>query len=701
MFTLMRYLLLALSLAMIAAPLAAQTARAAGDPWNSERAIDLIRRAQQQRSAAAVDTGLVNFQADARLFVYFYLDRPGAEERNLVKTDQLALEVFWQAPDEVKQRIVGWRDEKSLPTNINYHLDHLTVVMENFGDEILLGDGDEVSGVPHPAAPGAEAFYDYRLADSLTLGLPGAPEPVRVYELRVRPKDPSQPAIVGSVFVERRAGDIVRMDFTFTRSAYVDRYLDYINIALDNGLWGGRFWLPNQQQVEIRRRIPQFEVPVGSVIRATMRVGNYRFNQSLPLHTFLGPTVTALPREQREAFPFEQDLHEELREQGIGPTVELSEIRRQAATLVQASVLERAAPARLRLPAFSEVVRYNRAEGLALNAGFALTPAPRTRVGLQGGYAFGAAHPLGVADLTLGDAPVPLAAVYVNRPRDIGVGPVVSGAMNTLSSLFAAHDYQDLFYTSGAELALERRVAPAWAVHLGARAERQRSARDEVDFSLFGGDFRPVRAIDEADLMVGGTLALTRRSPAEAGRWWSTELVGAAGLLDPRGDHCVGSACPGDGRAAFARPHLTLAGGQRWGMRAAELTVAARAGAAVGDVPLQEMFLIGGRGTVPGYGFRAFGGDRYGILNATASADVASPWVRGRVLGALGWADLSDPLADRAAHFPGPTPGVLPSLGIGAGIFHDILQVDLARGLGSHGRWELIVEARRAFWDFL
>jgi hypothetical protein len=41
------------------------------------------------------------------------------------------------------------------------------------------------------------------------------------------------------------------------------------------------------------------------------------------------------------------------------------------------------------------------------------------------------------------------------------------------------------------------------------------------------------------------------------------------------------------------------------------------------------------------------------------------------------------------------------SLGAGLGIFHDILRLDLARGLGEEGRWELILEARRSFWDFL
>src|SRR5687768_3196818 len=139
---------------------AAATAQDAS-AWNDARALELITRAQERRSAAAADTGMVNFQADARLYVYFYLDRPDTGERNLVKTDQLALDVLWAAPNRVKQRIVGWRDEKSLPTNINYHLDHLTVVLENFGDEIRLGDGDEVRNVPHPAAGGSEAVYDY------------------------------------------------------------------------------------------------------------------------------------------------------------------------------------------------------------------------------------------------------------------------------------------------------------------------------------------------------------------------------------------------------------------------------------------------------------------------------------------------------------------------------------------------------------
>jgi hypothetical protein len=679
-------------------------AQAPPDGWNAERALELIQRAQQRRAETFADTGLVNYQADARIYVYFYLDREDTGERNLVKTDQLALEVFWQAPDQVKQRIVGWRDAKSLPTNINYHLDHLTVVQENFGDEIRLGDGDEVRGVPHPAAAGAEQFYQYRLTDSLTLRLPGTPEPLRVYELQVRPRDPSQPALVGSVFVDRREGDIVRMDFTFTAAAYVDRYLDYINISLENGLWRGRFWLPNQQRVEIRRRIPQLDIPAGSVIRANMRIGDYEFNEELPPFTFAGPPVVTVPVAQREAFEFEEGLFEEISAEGLGPQVELAEIRRRAAELAREQALRRVSGVRLRLPRFSEVVRYNRAEGLALGLGLTTTPVPGLRLGVQGGYAFGADHPLAALHAEAGTGRTRgTATAYLNRPRDLGVGPVVSGAVNTLTSLFAAEDYLDLFYADGAEIGMRHRLSPSWMLVGQSRVERQSSASLEADFAFAGGDFRPVQPVSEADLFVGASLGLRRSAPSEAGSWWEGALWMDAGRMDP-GRSCAlaDDGCFRTGDKSYLQPRAELSLGRRWGSRGAEARLEARAGLSVGEIPLQGLYRIGGRGTVPGYDFRSFGGDRFWAAQATASAPLWEPWVRGRVLGALGWTGLGE-AGEHSLERSGlsTTGAVRPSLGAGVGIFHDILRVDLARGLGEGGRWELILETQPSFWDFL
>lgn len=193
----------------------------------------------------------------------------------MVKTDQVALKVYWRARAETMQRVVGLRDEKQLPTNIQYHLDHLTVVQDDFGDRIRFGDGDEVKAVVHPAAEGAQAVYDFRLADSLTLSFPAPTPDVRVYRLEVRPKDSDAPGVIGTVFLEQQTGVITRMNFTFTPASYVDAILDYIRVFIDNSLWNGKYWLPYRQAVELRRELPVIDFLAGSVIRARFQVRNY------------------------------------------------------------------------------------------------------------------------------------------------------------------------------------------------------------------------------------------------------------------------------------------------------------------------------------------------------------------------------------------------------------------------------------------
>lgn len=676
-------------LALLLVPVSLE-AQSPAPEWGDERALELVRRAQQKRTEAIADTALQNYRADARGRVYFYLDREDRGERNLVKTDQLALEVFWRAPRDVKQRIVGWRNQKSLPTNIRYHIDHLAVVMENFGDEIRIGDGDEVRDVPHPAAPGSESFYEYRLTDSLTLRLPGAAEPVRVYQLEVRPRDPSRPGFVGSVFVERRAGDLVRMDFTFTPSSYRDPYLDYINISLDNGLWKGRFWLPNEQRVELRRRLPALDIPAGSVIRGTMRVLDYRFNEELPASLFRGSPVVLAPERQRDTFVFEEEIFAELRDEGIGPAVELGEIRKEAASLLRHQALERTRSAALFLAGGSDVLRYNRAEGLAVGAGVRLPEAGPLALSLRGGWAFGPGHPWGAlrSAVLAGTVPLQLSA-YGNLPRDVGVGPVASGVVNTLSAVVAGTDYTDPYYATGARVGAGLGIRPGWTLAPALRVERHVSATLAADASL-AGTFRPVQAVDEGTLW-GAELALERAPRAEQARWWEGRATLGLGRLD--GDSL--------GTMAFARPVAELRAGRRL-PKGIDAESALLAGMAFGEIPRQELFLLGGKGTLPGFAHRAFGGDRFAVASATASASLLHPWLRGRLLGAAGWAGVGRAGEEALGRWgSAPTDGVRASVGVGVGLFYDLVHLDLARGLGEGGGWQLMVETRREFWDFL
>src|ERR671910_3862066 len=103
-------------------PLAAQT-------WDSPGALGLVRRAIHRRLAFQTDSALKSYSARAHGFVFF-LAQVGeglAEPPRLVKADELDVEVYWKAPGRSKQVILGWRDGTFLPTDINYHRDHLGI----------------------------------------------------------------------------------------------------------------------------------------------------------------------------------------------------------------------------------------------------------------------------------------------------------------------------------------------------------------------------------------------------------------------------------------------------------------------------------------------------------------------------------------------------------------------------------------------
>src|SRR5436305_401494 len=112
--------------------------------WDDPATRELVDRAIGRRALAFADSSLRDWSARAHGFVFF-LGQIGEgleEPPRLIKADQLELEVYWRLPNLSKQRIIGWRDRRELPTDISYHRDHLGIAMNNFPDLIRLGEGD-------------------------------------------------------------------------------------------------------------------------------------------------------------------------------------------------------------------------------------------------------------------------------------------------------------------------------------------------------------------------------------------------------------------------------------------------------------------------------------------------------------------------------------------------------------------------------
>jgi len=661
--------------------------------------MELVARARGVRQSAAVDPDLRAYRAIATGHVFFLVDRPSSGKRTLVKADQLALEIYWRAPRDTRQRIVGMRDQKVLPTNIRYHLDHLTVVQDDFDDRIRLGDGDEVAGVVHPVAPGSEEIYDFRLADSLTISFPGRNGEVRVYEIQVRPRNSELPGFVGSVFIDRTAAAIVRMTFTFTPASYVDRELDYIRISLDNSLWENKWWLPYRQELEIRRELPRLDFLVGSVIRGRLEIGDYVLNPDLADEFFGGTRVTVVSEAQRESYPFTEPLIPEADARELAPTPTLEEIHAQALSLMKGQYLSGLSRFRLHLRSASEVFRWNRAEGATPALGFSFRPSNGLTMRAHGGWSFGRGEPTLMLTLLGGQVrPNTGIALTWNELRDLGLFSATSGVLNTLAGLTGAYDWTDPWFSSGVE-AFRIFTTGGAPTRVALRWERQEAGVMTVDQDD-AGRFRPVRPVDEGDL----TLAEAHTEVALPGDV-SVAITGRLGRFEP--------AVEGE-----ATHDAVLVGALAWERitpgTLRRLTARLDGGIAVGEVISQHFFLLGGAGTLLGHPFRSQVGDRFWLARLEAVWPLLPPWISLRAFAAAGAAKLTEddksPVIQwrrsgvwrpiEIAWGANGDAGVRASAGLGVALGWDVLQLDLGRGVDG-GKWELVVSVDRRFRGWL
>ncbi len=658
--------------------------------------VRFIEQAIARRRTWFSDDSLRDYSAHVESHLYFLFDTGRDTERQLVKADQLALDVFWRAPGETRQLFVGRREKKNLPTNINYHLDHLMVVMDNYPDSIVLGEGSEVDGVLHPLARGALDHYEYRLADSLTLLLPQ--RELWVYRVQVRPTDPDRPGVVGAIYFERDAADVVRMDLTFTSASYLDEQLDYISLRIENALWEGRYWLPYSQGLELRREYKLLSFPAGGIIRSELTVKGYKINGGVPAPAFRGPPVVMLSRERLERYEFETDLYDALDPSIATEPPTLQAVREEAARVVAQAYLQRSESFRLAIPGLSSVLRFRRAEGFYLGPGVRRSIRGRIELTLLGGYAIGADR--GELDGVL-RAPVARSthvelAGYVNRVGEVTPWVVSSGVVSTIVTLVDGEDYREPFWKSGATLTLERRW-PQLRGSLSLAWEEWESAALEAD-RVVDRSYRPLRPEDEATVIILGLdLARPGLNVVETiGGWsWQAGIEGSAKVLAAGAEYVRGAA---RSQAYWPRSLGSLS-----------LRLSAQAGAVGGGtIPAQRLFVAGGRGTVRGYQFNRFGGNLFGFISAELSRDIKYPYLSVAVFGDLGWIGFEGASARRAAQLwtdagvpAEEAEGALIGAGAGVGLLFDIVRLELARGLRQNGTWEFVFRVSPRFWAWL
>ena len=676
--------------------LTSHVSRVAAQDWNSPAALELASRATDVRGAAQRDSTLGSYRTRAHGFVFFLaqfgdrLDQPP----RLVKADELDVEVYWRAPDVSKQVIVGWRDGRWLPTDINYHRDHLGIVTNNFGNRIRIGEGDEVKDVLHPLSPEGLPRYDFALTDSVRIQTRTGE--LLVYELMVRPKDLNEPLLVGTLSLDAQTAEVVRFRFGFTPAAYLEPGLEDINVVLENARFENRWWLPFRQEIEIRRRSEWLDFPARGIIRGRWEIGDYEFNQGIPPPILRGPAIAGLVAPSDHGGEWTEPLTEAMGQ--VAPTAEqrdLDAVRDEVTRIAGGRALSGLSASRIGTSSVSDLVHVNRVQGLTLGFGARFDLMER-RVTLSPRVAYGTSDErvtggLGVGFGVLGGD---LSLEASRSVRDVSDLPVISGVVNSILSQEAGEDFGDYLLLDRIGLGIRYPLSARTDLSLESGYEDASSM--QVEASPANGNYRPNPALGSGANFVGRVI-LSRNPAPDA-----TSPNGSRGLALKRGSIAMEAA---GGGSDYLR--WTIGGTLELPAGPGDLRLSASGGWGTTELPAYRSFVLGGRGTLVGEPFRKFGGRRFALARLEWELPVPFPAIplgafasTGRSMAlapfvALGWSDRA------IAGTPwAQTDGVRPVAGLAAELFMHLIRVEAGVSLRT-GSLGVTLDLSQPWWGIL
>jgi hypothetical protein len=662
---------------------------ASAQRWNTPDALVLVQRAVDRRLATQAESALKSYRTRAHGFVFF-LAQVGegmAEPPRLVKADQLDVEVYWRAPNRSKQIILGWRDGTFLPTDIQYHRDHLGIVTNNFGDVIRIGEGDEVRDAIHPLSPAGAASYDYALGDSLAIRT--AQGEVTVRQVQVRPRSFSRPLVVGTLYLDVATAELVRFRFSFTPASYLDRELEDISIVLENSLYENRYWLPYRQEIEIRRRLTWLDFPARGIIRCRWEIGDYDLNFEISPDVFQGPSIGGLLRAGKSDTTWAQSLDRAIL--GVAQPInrqDMEALRAEVERIAGSRALAGLPSTRLAAGSVSDLAHVNRVQGLTLGFGGTLNP-KGSRFHLKPSIAYGTADHrlLGSAVASWGTGRTQLSLSASRRVSDFSDLPVIAPVLNSLTSQEAGKDYGDYVLLHTATAGLRQRLSGRTAVTIDLNLEESQSVSTKA--SPANGTYRTNPALGSGTYRIA-RLTLERASGGIAARRDLQGRLSVEGGIGPA-DYLRGS--------AEARWLVSLGKG--------ELLSRVYAGVGTDGLPPYRSFVLGGRGTLLGEPFRAYGGRTAVLGHIEWRFDVPVPAL---ALGSFASTGRSVTIAPFLAAGQASQPytglpwtrtaGLRPVAGVALEVFMRLIRLELGVGLRDGGVG-MTVDVNRDWWGLL
>ena len=691
---------------LVSAPLSAQPAKPKGRPWRDAVADSLVERAVARRGQQLADSTLLSYTADAHGFLALVaqLGEGVIIPPKVVQSEELALTVSWWQPGRSAQQLIGQRDTTLLPSDVGYYRSRYSVVLDNLPDRIRLGDGQDVRDVPHPLAANARATYEYERGSPLKISFPG--REILVDEVKFRPRDAAQPAAIGSVYLDRETGAVVKLSMTFTRAAILDKRIETLVVTLENGLIRDRYWLPRRQEVEVSRGSTWLDIPFRGIVRGHWEVSHYTVNERIAPETMVLPRWSSVSKAALRAHTFDGRIVDVLPfDVQVASSEDVVHAREQAELAVRAAMISRPTRATVTGRGISDLARVSRAEGLALGLGAAGSWGTGLIATARARYGFSDRELKGF--VSLGRTPafgrVPLVQLFAERDyRDLAAAER-AGVTNSMAAQFFGSDYTTQVDARSAGVIIRRSLNDPFTLRLA----YQHDEPLRVAATPLSGHFEPVLPawrVSGARVELRGAGGWIPGSTHTTRGLWT--LSAAAGALTG-----VNSSEAPDKLVAHVRPLVARVSGTLRIERSLQhnrgILWQSDVGAAGGRaLPPQWLVFAGGPWSAPGYNFSQFATRAFVSQRIELRQPIRAP---GIPLGKYGKSPSRVTLApfvqaigvtNGRAGIATPGAGVYPSVGLGTLFFFDLLRVDVARGL-RHGQWRVAFDIDRGFWGFL
>lgn len=582
----------------------------------------------------------------------------------MIRADELELEVYGEAPSRSKQVITAWRDTTFQPTSIIYHRDHLGIVANDFGTTIRLGEGDEVRDVPHPLSPAGLDWYRFSPGDTVFV-VSGAGT-IRVVSVGVKPRDPEQAGVIGTMLLDVDRATLVRLEFTFTRASYRDATVASINVMLESALHDQSHWLPRRQSIAIHRAAPIIALPLSTVIRADWLIDDYQLGVVHAPDRFAGALIDGLRRPGGDAQwgAWSGRLAAAPLEDG-----EIDAVADKAREMVAANLLDGMPSLRLLADGgISDLLSVNRVRGVTLGAGVRIGLPAATALTIRGAVGTSDGSVSATARMSRQFGGVRVGIKGGSEIRDVHEWQRRSGAANSLVTASRGDDAGDWIRVHAASVFVEPGGGLIRSVSLG----HETTEPVVTQFTSLDGkrEANPGFAGREswlAGVLLGQGPASLELEAGAGGAEWLRIVAGAAG----------------NGPAGF---RWRLDAG--WGSRM---------------LPADRSFAIGGAGLLTGTVPRSVSGTR--LLRAEVelpiAVDLPLPLWNAPLASSIRPFVAAAIAGGRVPGSPwGSSTGVRPSIGIRFDLWGPLVRLELGWAPRDRG-WDVSSDAHPDWWPLL